>query len=70
MEIVGPTLNILAQQTAVEYSGISNILVTRGAGYISGNIFGALIQNIVNKYPEGILSIAFVIASFGLFLSF
>jgi predicted MFS family arabinose efflux permease len=68
LEIVGPTLNVLAYQTGVAYSGISTIFVARGVGYISGNIFGTLIQNVVNKYPEGVLSIAFLIASIGLLI--
>jgi hypothetical protein len=32
------------------------------------NLIGALLQNIVRKCPEGLLSISFLIASIGLFL--
>jgi len=67
LEIVGPTLNILSFQTKVTFSGISTILVARSAGYIVANIIGASVQNIVKKYPEGLLSISFLIASIGLF---
>lgn len=67
MEIIGPTLNILARQTGVNYSGISTILMTRGAGYMVGNIAGGLTQDVVKKHPEGILSAAFLMASISKF---
>ncbi len=65
MELVGPTLKILATHTQVSYTGISTILIVRGAGYIFANISGTLIEKIVKKYPEGLLSISFLIASIG-----
>jgi predicted MFS family arabinose efflux permease len=68
LEIIGPTLNILARQTGVEFAGISNILMARGVGYIIANVAGAALQNLVKKYPEGFLSISYLIASIGLFL--
>jgi len=67
LEIIGPTLNILASQTHVAFTGISTILVARNAGYMIANIVGASLQNIVKKYPEGLLSISFLLASIGLF---
>ncbi|CAF1334932.1 unnamed protein product [Rotaria sordida] len=63
LELVGPTINILARQTQVAYAGISTILITRSAGYMTGNIVGAITQNIVKQYPEGLLSFAFLIAA-------
>lgn len=63
MEIIGPTLKILGDQTGVTYNRISTILITRNAGYMVPNIVGAIIQNIVKRYPEGLLSIAFLIAA-------
>ncbi|CAF0767607.1 unnamed protein product [Adineta steineri] len=63
LEICGPTLTILAARTGVLLSGISTILVARNAGYVTGNIAGALVQKIVKKYPELLLSISFLIAA-------
>jgi len=65
LELVGPTLNILMIQTGVSLSVISTILIARGAGYISGNLGGALIEKLAKKYPEVLLSLAFLIASIG-----
>jgi predicted MFS family arabinose efflux permease len=65
LELVGPTLNILMIQTGVSLSKISTILMLRGAGYMSGNLGGALIEKVVKKFPEGLLSLAFLIASIG-----
>lgn len=66
MELVGPTINILAAQTSVTLTGISTILVARSAGYLVANIVGAAVQALVKKYSEGLLSISFLIASIGL----
>ncbi|CAF3192999.1 unnamed protein product [Rotaria sp. Silwood2] len=63
LELVGPTINVLARKTGVAYTGISNILMTRGAGYMVGNIVGGITQNIVKQHPEGLLSFAFLIAA-------
>ena len=65
LEIVGPTLQILAGQTNVDTAGISTILVIRGAGYMFGNIVGALTQKIAKKYPEFLLTISFLVAAIG-----
>ncbi|CAF3708982.1 unnamed protein product [Rotaria sp. Silwood1] len=65
LEIIGPTVNVLARQTNVTYSGISTILITRGAGYVVANIVGGITQNIVKEHPEGLLSVAFLIAAIG-----
>ena len=67
MEIIGPTLKILAQQSGVDLTSISTILMSRNGGYMIANIVGASLQNIVKKSPEGLLSISFLIASIGLF---
>lgn len=67
MEIVGPTLKILADQTFQTLTGISTILVFRNAGYMIANLGGAALQKVVNKFPEGLLSISFLITALGLF---
>lgn len=67
MEIIGPTLRILAGHTGQTIAGISTILMARNAGYMIANIAGALVQKIVNRYPEALLSISFLITSIGLF---
>ncbi|UJR34355.1 hypothetical protein I4U23_021759 [Adineta vaga] len=69
LEIVGPTLQVLAVQTGVSTTGISDILVARGAGYMFGNLGGALTQKVVKKYPEMLLSISFLIASITIFIT-
>lgn len=63
LELVGPTLNILAQNTSVSYEKISTILMSRSGGYLMINVVGAFGQNLVKKYPELILSLAFFLAS-------
>lgn len=67
MELVGPTLKILAEQTNVDLTNISTILASRNIGYMVANLVGAVIQNTVQKYPEGFLSGSFLLASIGLF---
>lgn len=66
LEIVGPTLKILAEQTGVDLTNISTILASRNGGYMIANLIGALIQNIVKKSPEAFLASSFLIASIGL----
>jgi len=66
LEIIGPTLKILAQQIGVDLTSISTILMCRNGGYMIANLVGASVQNIVKKSPEGLLFIAFLIASIGL----
>lgn len=66
MEIIGPTLKILAQKIGVDLTNISTILMSRNGGYMIANLVGASLQNIVQKCPEGLLSIAFLIATIGL----
>ncbi|CAF1382337.1 unnamed protein product [Adineta ricciae] len=69
LEIVGPTLQILAGQTNVDTTGISTILVIRGAGYMFGNIIGALTQKIAKKYPEFLLTGSFLVAAIVVFFT-
>lgn len=64
---MGPTLKILAEQTNVDLTNISTILASRNGGYMIANLVGAVIQNTVQKYPEGFLGLSFLIASIGLF---
>ncbi len=66
MEIIGPTLKILAQKIGVDLTNISTILMSRNGGYMIANLVGASLQNIVRKCPECLLSIAFLIATIGL----
>ena len=68
MEVVGPTLKILAGKTGVDLTAISTILASRNAGYMAANLAGAVLQQFVQKYPESLLSISFLIAAIGLFL--
>lgn len=70
LEIVGPTLGVLAKQTGVDIAGISTILVIRGAGYMFGNIVGALTQKIAKKYPEILLTVSFLVAAISKYLHF
>ncbi len=65
LELVGPTLKILVQQTGTTFAGISWILAARGGGYVGANLLGAGLQNIVKRYSEGIMTLAFLIASIG-----
>ena len=65
LELVGPTLKVLVQQTGTTFAGISWILAARGAGYVGINLLGAGLQNIVKKYSEGLIALAFLIASVG-----
>lgn len=66
MEIVGPTLDVLSKHCGVNIDEISTILVSRNAGYMIANLIGAVLQKYVGKYPEGLLSISFLISAIGL----
>jgi len=65
LELVGPTLPILAANTHVDYNGMGSALASRGAGYLVANILGIILQNIVKKHSDGILVCAYVLPAIG-----
>ncbi|CAF1039835.1 unnamed protein product [Rotaria sordida] len=67
LELVGPTMGILASNANIDYSGMGSALASRGAGYLIANICGAFLQNIVKKHSEGILVCAFILAAIAVF---
>jgi hypothetical protein len=65
LELVGPTMPILAQNTNVDFSGMGSVLASRSAGYLAANILGAILQTIVQKHSEGLLVLAFILPAIG-----
>jgi hypothetical protein len=56
---------ILATNAKVDFNGMGSVLALRGIGYLSANILGALLQNIVKKHSDGILICAFILPAIG-----
>ena len=69
MELIGPTMPILASNTQVDFSGMGSVLASRSAGYFLANILGALLPNIVKKHSDGLLASAFILPAIGTSLS-
>ncbi|CAF3483464.1 unnamed protein product [Rotaria socialis] len=67
LELIGPTMSIVAANAKVDYSGMSSALAARSAGYLIANIFGAIFQNIVKKHSEGLLVCAFILPAIVVF---
>ncbi|CAF1925144.1 unnamed protein product [Rotaria magnacalcarata] len=67
LELIGPTMSIVAANAKVDYSGMSSALASRSAGYLIANIFGAIFQNIVKKHSEGLLVCAFILPAIVVF---
>ncbi|CAF3907492.1 unnamed protein product [Rotaria sp. Silwood1] len=67
LELVGPTMPILASNVNVDYSGMGSALALRAAGYLIANISAAFLQNIVKKHSEGLLICAFVLPAIAVF---
>ncbi len=65
IELIAPTMSILAANVNVHYSGMGSVLASRGAGYLVANILGAILQNIVKKHSDGILACAFILPAIG-----
>ncbi|CAF4163435.1 unnamed protein product [Adineta steineri] len=61
LELIGPTLPILAANIQVTYSGMGSVLASRSAGYLIANLLGAILQNIVKNHSEGLLFCAFIL---------
>ncbi|CAF1144679.1 unnamed protein product [Adineta steineri] len=61
LELIGPTLPILATNIQVTYSGMGSVLASRSAGYLIANLLGAILQNIVKNHSEGLLFCAFIL---------
>ena len=49
IELLAPTMGILAANIHVDFSGMGSVLASRGAGYLVANILGAILQNVVKK---------------------
>jgi len=54
---------ILATNTNVDFNGMGSVLPWGGIGYLSANILGAILQNIVKQNSDGILILAFILAA-------
>ncbi len=52
---------ILATNVKVDFNGMGSVLASRGIGYLSANILGAILQNIVKQHSDGILICAFIL---------
>ncbi len=67
IELVGPTMPILAKNLQVDFSGIGSALASRGVGYLIANILGAILQKIVKNHSDGLLVVAFILSAIGMF---
>ena len=65
LELVGPTMPILANNAQVDYSGMGSALGARSGGYFLANILGAVLPNLVKKHSDGLLAIAFILPAIG-----
>lgn len=70
LELVAPTIDILAANTGVVYSGIGSALASRSAGYFVVNALGVILQNLVKKHSDALLAIAFILPAIGKILSY
>ncbi|CAF1077410.1 unnamed protein product [Adineta steineri] len=61
LELIGPTLSIIAANLKVTYSGMGSVLASRSAGYLIADLLGAILQNIVKNHSEGLLFCAFIL---------
>ena len=65
LELIGPTMSILATNIQVTYSGMGSVLAARSAGYLIANLLGAVLQIIVKNHSEGLLFCAFILPAIG-----
>lgn len=65
LELIGPTMPILAANINVTYSGMGSVLASRSAGYLSANLLGSILQAIVKNHSEGLLFCAFILPAIG-----
>jgi hypothetical protein len=65
LEIIGPTMPILATNIKVDFSGMGSALASRSVGYLAANILGAIFQNVVKKHSDGLLVCAFMTPAIG-----
>ncbi|CAF4378853.1 unnamed protein product [Rotaria sp. Silwood2] len=67
LELVRPTMSILAANIKVTYSDMGSVLASRSAGYLVANILGAVLQNIVKNHSEGLLFCVFILPTIMVF---
>ncbi|UJR20184.1 hypothetical protein I4U23_023316 [Adineta vaga] len=67
LEIIGPTMQIVAANINVAYSGMGSVLAARGAGYLSANILAIAGQKIVKTHSYVLLVFAFVVSALVMF---
>ena len=70
LEIIGPTMPILADNIKVAYSGMGSALAARSFGYLTSNLLGVAFQQIIKKHSDGLLVFAFILPSIGMDFSF
>ncbi|UJR17183.1 hypothetical protein I4U23_004079 [Adineta vaga] len=61
LELIGPSMPILAVNLQVTYTGMGSVLASRSAGYLTANCLGAILQSIVKNHSEGLLFCAFIL---------
>jgi hypothetical protein len=58
-------MSILATNANVDFNDMGSALAWRGIGYLSANILGAILQNIVKRNSNGILILTFTLPAIG-----
>ena len=62
-EIIGPTMEILAQNIHVTFNGMASVLASASAGGLITNIFYGIFQNCINNYSDVMLAIVFFLSA-------
>ncbi|UJR20193.1 hypothetical protein I4U23_023325 [Adineta vaga] len=63
LELINATSPRLAEHTKIGYGDIVSALALRNFGYLIANMLGLIIPNTVDKYPEGLLILSFIISA-------
>jgi len=65
IELIGPTMSIIAANNHIDFNGMGSVLALRGTGYLTATIFGVFLPNIVKKHSEALLACAFILPAIG-----
>ena len=65
LELIGPTMSIVATQIHVDFSGMASALASRSVGYLLANLLASLAHTLVRLHSEGLLVVACLLPSLG-----
>ena len=64
-EVIAPTMPTLAANVNVHYSGMGSVLASRGVGYLTANILGAMLRKIVKNHSNAIVACGYILPAIG-----